>query len=78
VRHPYLIWTSLVAAASGGLNLMMDRSMKQQVVKDEVGEVNGEQVEQRTREQQTIEFTRTAVSGVGFIMGVVGLWGDGA
>lgn len=72
VRHPYLIWTGLVAAMSGGLNLAMDKSAKQPVVKGveedfvEVGgEVNGEQVEKRARDQQWIEFVRTGVSGVG-------------
>lgn len=78
VRHPYLLWTSLAAAASGGLNLAVDRSMKQRVVKDEVGEVNGEMVEKRARDQQWVEFVRTGVSGIGFVMAVVGLWGDGA
>ena len=67
-----------MAALSGGLNLAMDKSMKQRVVKDEVGEVNGEQVEKKARDQQFIEFARTGVSGLGFVMGVVGIWGDGA
>ena len=67
-----------MAALSGGLNLAMDKSMKQRVVTDEVGEVNGEQVEKKARDQQFIEFARTGVSGLGFVMGVVGIWGDGA
>ena len=78
VRHPYLIWTSLFAAASGGLNLAMEKSMKERVIEDEVGDVNGEQVEKKARDQQWIEFVRTGVSGLGFVMGVVGIWGDGA
>ncbi|KAK5174785.1 uncharacterized protein LTR77_001868 [Saxophila tyrrhenica] len=82
LRHPYLLWTSLAAAMSGGLNLAMDKRMKQRVVKgpeeEEISDVNGEQVEKRAREQQWIEFVRAGVSGVGFVMGVVGLWGDGA
>lgn len=78
VRHPYLLWTSLVAASSGAMNLLMDKSMTERVVKDEVGEVNGEQVEKKAREQQWIEFVRMGVSGAGFVMGVVGIWGDGA
>jgi len=52
--------------------------MGAQVVEEEVGEVNGEQVEKKAREQQWIEFVRMGVSGVGFVMGVVGIWGDGA
>lgn len=57
---------------SGGLNLAMDKSAKQPVVKGaeddfvEVnGEVNGEQVEKKARDQQWIEFVRTGVSGLG-------------
>ena len=60
------------------MNLLMDKSMTERVVKDEVGEVNGEQVEKKAREQQWIEFVRMGVSGAGFVMGVVGIWGDGA
>lgn len=61
----------------------MDGRMKRRVVKggegeEDLGQMNGEQVEKRAREQQWIEFVRTGVSGVGFVMGVVGLWGDGA
>ena len=60
------------------MNLLMDKKAKQSVAIDEVGDVNGEQVEKRTRDQQLVEFVRTAVAGVGFAMGVVGIWGDGA
>jgi autophagy-related protein 33 len=56
----------------------MNKSMRERVVKDDVGEVNGEQVEKEARDQQWLEFVRTGVSGVGFVMGVVGIWGDGA
>lgn len=73
VRHPYLIWTGLVAAMSGGLNLAMDKSAKQPVVKGAMeddfvevnGDVNGEQVEKKARDQQWIEFVRMGVSGLG-------------
>ncbi len=61
----------------------MDKRLKRRVVKgaedeEDMDDVNGEQVEKRAREQQWIEFVRTGVSGLGFVMGVVGLWGDGA
>lgn len=56
----------------------MDKSAKQNVAIDEVGEVNGEQVEKRARDQQYLEFVRTGVAGLGFTMGVIGVWGDGA
>jgi autophagy-related protein 33 len=45
---------------------------------DAVVEINGEQVERTTRDRQVWEFLRTGVSGVGFAMAVVGIWGDGA
>lgn len=67
-----------MAATAGGLNLAMERGMGRRVVKEEQGEVNGEQVEKEARRQQFIEFVRTGVSGLGFVMGVVGIWGDGA
>nr|POE79945.1 hypothetical protein CFP56_08011 [Quercus suber] len=40
--------------------------------------LNGEEVERKTRRLQWVEFVRMGVSGVGFAMGVVGIWGDGA
>lgn len=60
------------------MNFAMDQSMRQRVVKRQVEEVNGEEVERKAREQQRLEFVRTGVSGLGFAMGVVGIWGDGA
>ena len=57
---------------------MMDKRAKQSVSIDEVGDVNGEQVEKRARDQQFLEFVRAGVAGLGFAMGVVGIWGDGA
>lgn len=78
VRHPYLLWTGLVAAASGGLNLAMETRLKRGVVEEDVDDVNGEEVERRAREQQWVEFVRCGVSGLGFAMGVLGLWGDGS
>jgi autophagy-related protein 33 len=78
IRHPYLLWTGLVAAASGSLNLAMETRLKRGVVDEDVDDVNGEEVERRAREQQWIEFVRCGVSGVGFAMGVLGIWGDGS
>jgi hypothetical protein len=67
-----------VAAASGSLNLAMEKRLKEGVVDENVDDVNGEEVERRAREQQWIEFVRCGVSGVGFAMGVLGIWGDGS
>ena len=41
-------------------------------------EVNGEKVEMEMARERKIQFVRMCVSGVGFMMGVVGIWGDGA
>jgi len=40
--------------------------------------VNGEKVEMEMARERKIQLVRTVVSGVGFMMGVVGIWGDGA
>lgn len=81
IRHPYLLWTALVAGASGALTLRTDGTALRLWGKardDTAVEVNGEQVEQQARERQGWEFVRAGLSGVGFAMGVVGIWGDGA
>ncbi|TKA34407.1 hypothetical protein B0A54_15239 [Friedmanniomyces endolithicus] len=77
IRHPYLLWTAGIAAGSGGMSFVMGDGFGKG---DEgvVGEVNGEEVERRARELQWGEVLRMGVSGVGFVMGVVGIWGDGA
>ncbi|EGP88693.1 unnamed protein product [Zymoseptoria tritici ST99CH_1A5] len=73
IRHPYLLWTGLVAATSGALTFALGDNGTVE------GEgVNGEQVEKKARDAQWMEFVRTGISGVGFAMGVVGIWGDGA
>jgi autophagy-related protein 33 len=69
------MWTAVVAATSGLLNFAMDRTTASQEGQDEL---NGEQVEKKARDLQWLEFVRTGISGVGFAMGVVGIWGDGA
>lgn len=44
----------------------------------EVDGVNGEKVEQEMTRERRVQGIRSLVSGVGFAMGVVGIWGDGA
>lgn len=41
-------------------------------------EVNGEKVEAEMGRERWTQAVRTGVCGVGFVMGVVGVWGDGA
>ena len=82
IRHPYLLWTALVAGCAGAVTLRADAPVllaKQQSQNQQSGvEINGEQVERAARERQVWEFVRTGVSAVGFAMAVVGIWGDGA
>ena len=40
--------------------------------------VNGEKVESEMAREKKIQLVRTVVAGLGFMMGVVGIWGDGA
>ncbi len=40
--------------------------------------VNGEKVEMEMGRERRVQGVRTLVSGLGFAMGVVGIWGDGA
>lgn len=44
----------------------------------QLDDVNGEKVEMEMARERRVQFVRTAVSGVAFMMGVVGVWGDGA
>jgi hypothetical protein len=41
-------------------------------------EVNGEKVEAEMGRERWTQAVRTGVCGMGFVMGVVGVWGDGA
>jgi len=41
-------------------------------------EVNGEQVEMEMSRERRVQGIRALISGLGFAMGVVGIWGDGA
>ena len=43
-----------------------------------VEEVNGEKVEGEMVRERRVQGVRSLVAGVGFAMGVVGIWGDGA
>jgi hypothetical protein len=40
-------------------------------------EVNGEEVERAMEDFQSRQVARAAVAGVGFLMNIVGIWGDG-
>ncbi|KAF2751262.1 hypothetical protein M011DRAFT_455301 [Sporormia fimetaria CBS 119925] len=83
-RHPYLVYTSLFAFASGvGVDAVMGvKSVKEgeeEVVHvEKAEEVNGEMVGTEVERMKRVEGVRSVVSGLGFMMAVVGIWGDGA
>lgn len=40
--------------------------------------INGEKVESEMARERRVQKVRSWIAGVGFAMGVVGIWGDGA
>lgn len=92
-KHPYLLWTALMAFLGGQgveyyynglarfpkLRSANNGSKSYVMVEDEdEGSVNGEKVEMEMSRERRVQGVRALVSGVGFAMGVVGIWGDGA
>jgi autophagy-related protein 33 len=45
---------------------------------DDEQSVNGEKVEMEMSRERRVQGVRALVSGIGFTMGMVGIWGDGA
>lgn len=41
-------------------------------------QVNGEKVEMEMCRERKVQGVRTVIAALGFMMGVVGIWGDGA
>jgi len=41
-------------------------------------QVNGEKVELEMMRERKVQRVRSLIAGIGFAMGVVGIWGDGA
>ncbi|KAF1961637.1 hypothetical protein CC80DRAFT_401264 [Byssothecium circinans] len=84
-RHPYLLYTSILTFASGyGVDYTVKLKTGVNERRGEVeleaqgDDVNGEQVRQAVERMRFGEGVRAVVAGLGFAMGVVGLWGDGA
>jgi autophagy-related protein 33 len=73
-RHPYMLWTSLVAGLAAASDLIPAQPLPSQHQED----VNGETVEKAVQSSQILEQARAAIGLVGFAMAVVGIWGDGA
>ncbi|KAK8160780.1 hypothetical protein IWX90DRAFT_277977 [Phyllosticta citrichinensis] len=92
-RHPYLLWTSLVAAAGGAVDYALKR--QEDALRESAGEANGngerswvdvergedfngETVRAGVDKFRIAEGARAVISGLAFTLGVVGIWGDGA
>ena len=56
----------------------MRKAVGEPITEEQAMDANGEQIELATRDRQWLEFVRMGVSGTAFVMGVVGIWGDGA
>lgn len=73
-RHPYLLWTALIA----GLAATPEFLFGQPLLAQDQDQVNGETVEQAVKVSQRVDQTSAAIGLVGFAMSIVGIWGDGA
>jgi autophagy-related protein 33 len=84
-RHPYLLYTSICAFASGpaidfAVSFREGANEKRTRLDLEAqgDDVNGEQVRQAVESKQLAESIKTVFAGAAFAMQVVGIWGDGA
>lgn len=93
-RHPYLLWSALLAAgalgidyvspakggADGSLSVPAQNPAGQSNIDQSFSEsnINGEMVESAVKARIALEVKRCAFAGVAFVMSVVGIWGDGA
>jgi autophagy-related protein 33 len=84
-RHPYLLYTSICAFASGpaiDFALSFREGANEKRIRLDLeaqgDEVNGEQVRQAVEGKQLAESIKAVFAGAAFAMQVVGIWGDGA
>lgn len=84
-RHPYLLYTSILAFISGpGIDYAVswrqgtDERRTALDLEAQGDDVNGEQVREAVERKKFNESVKTTFAGLAFAMSVVGLWGDGA
>ncbi|KAF1925740.1 uncharacterized protein M421DRAFT_423575 [Didymella exigua CBS 183.55] len=84
-RHPYLLYTSIFAFASGPavdyfVSFRSDTDERRAALDLEAqgDDVNGEQVRQAVERRRLTESTKAVLTGAAFAMQVIGIWGDGA
>jgi len=85
LRHPYLLYTSIFAFASGpavdyAVSLSSGTNERRAALDLEAqgDDVNGEQVRHAVERKRLTESIKAILTGVAFGMQVVGIWGDGA
>ncbi|KAI9845709.1 MAG: hypothetical protein M1837_004542 [Sclerophora amabilis] len=81
-RHPYLLWTASMVGLSVSGDLWLSRDGRSLAKSRRRGDeddapANGEEVRKSMERFQLIQGVRTGIAGLGFVMSVVGLWGDG-
>ncbi|KAH8724227.1 hypothetical protein GQ44DRAFT_618667 [Phaeosphaeriaceae sp. PMI808] len=83
-RHPYLLYTSILAFVSGpgidyAVSLRSGTSEQRTALDLEAqgDDVNGEQVREAVERKQFNESIKATFAGLAFAMSVVGIWGDG-
>ncbi|KAI9793680.1 MAG: hypothetical protein M1816_007575 [Peltula sp. TS41687] len=85
-RHPYLLWTALTVALSAGSDLWLSRDVRRMVREKtrrggDAGSAgsptNGEEVRKNMEQFRLAQGVRAGIAGLGFLMSVVGIWGDG-
>ncbi|KAF3036848.1 hypothetical protein E8E12_007921 [Didymella heteroderae] len=84
-RHPYLLYTSIFAFASGPavdyfVSFRSGTNERRAALDLEAqgDDVNGEQVRQAVERRRLTESIKAVFTGAAFAMQVVGIWGDGA
>ena len=64
-------------ALSGGVDFALRHDEDELRQKGEEGSINGEMVRQSMERFQLAQMVRAGISGAGFLMSIVGIWGDG-
>jgi len=82
-QHPYLLLTSVIPIFSLGYNyLVLEPGVKRlnELVAESGGHdgsgVNGEEVKEGMEDYENGNWANVGILGVGFGMGIVGVWGD--
>lgn len=81
LRHPYLLWSALTVGLGfwhEALGLWRGKPAEDGMEDWEVEGVNGEVVRDGMEAWRERQVARSAVWGVGWMMTVVGIWGDGS